>query len=661
MTLVKYSVNGLKNRLAHSVWTFPILLTVILLGLTAFRISGTSVGIYHQFLYGNSDKDPGLLFGSPRSIRSDEWLVTTQMTVVQSVNNFPRFNDDFGRGRDMSVIADVPYREWSIIFKPQNLVFFLLPLEYAFAFKWWLLLYLLVIACYLFVLKLFPKRHILAALLSLGIGFSPFVFWWYQTITIAPLFYGFFTLLLLMRLIDQERLPLLKKQWHCNLAYGALLAYLMASFALVMYPPFQIPIVIVMGIFIAGYILEKRFNSNISFKALLKRLTPAIGALLVAVIIVGIFIFSRYDAIHKINNTIYPGNRIVSSGGLNPLNVFNSFLLPQLQSSSKAEHFFNNQSEASNFILLSPFLLIPGFVLLIHTYRKYRRIDWLLISLQLGVLLFLARVFIPAGDLFYKLLLLHKVPNERLIIGLGFIGILQMLVFTKRLADQKIRSYWQAASIYALACFGILLLIGWHVHRTYPLFTFHPLVTVSLAAMFSSLILLVLVNRPVLVASAFVVFSLISVVRIHPLYQGLGILTNSSSVIQKIKLISSPADTWVAADNILFENFGLLSDRDSLSGVSFYPDVDFWRQLDVTQAEAVTNRYAHIVFSSNPGQKEKLQLVQSDFFLVKLECSNFVRKEIDFVLSTQKFDLDCAKPQGTVEFPRQTFYFYAID
>lgn len=616
--------------------------------------------MYHRFLYGNTVKDPNLLFGNPRAIRSDEWLVTTQMTVIQAVNGFPRFNDDFGNGRDMSVVADVPYKDWSIVFKPQNLIFFVLPLEYAFAFKWWLLLYLLIISSYFFISRLFPSQRRFAILTSLGIGLSPFVFWWYQTITIAPLFYGFFILLLIMKIVDQDDIPLFKKSWQANAFYTALLAYLLASFALVMYPPFQLPVALVVAIFSAGYLLQKRSDGKLPFKKLLTRFIPVAGGVLGAVAIVGLFLITRSDAIHKVNNTVYPGNRIIGSGGLNPLNVFDSFLMPLLQSSARAVHFFNNQSEASNFILLLPFLLLPGFVLLIYTYRKHRKIDWLLLGLQLGSLLLLARVFVPFGDLFYKLLFLHKVPNERLIIGLGFIGILHTLVFMKRLYEYKLRPHWLLTFGYGGVCFAALIAIGLQVADKHPLFINNPAVITMLAGMFSMLIVLTMVNRIVLAAAAVLIFSLVSVVRIHPLYRGLGALTDSQ-VIKKIQAVSQPEDTWVTADNIVFENFGLVSNRDSLSGVSYYPDVSFWRQLDQSQAEAVTNRYAHVTFSSDPALNEKIRLVQLDSFIVKLECSDFVRREVDFVLSTQLIQLGCVKPVDTVRYPQITLYLYEIE
>src|SRR3989338_3714433 len=162
------------KRLYKSVWLFPAILTVVLLGLTAFRISGSSIGIYHEIFYGKQANDPNLLYGDPQPIRSDEWLVNTQLILAQDANDYQNINENIGTSRDMSFNIDVPAKDWSAPFKPQNLVFFVLPFEYAFAFKWWVILYLLILAAYFFTLRLFPGKRLLAALAALGFGFSPF-------------------------------------------------------------------------------------------------------------------------------------------------------------------------------------------------------------------------------------------------------------------------------------------------------------------------------------------------------------------------------------------------------------------------------------------------------------------------------------------------------
>ena len=85
------------------------MLTILLASLTIFKISGTSIGIYHNYFYGKSP-DSALLANKPRQIRSDEWLVNTQMIRAQSMSNYNETNKDIGNGQDMSLILDVTYK-----------------------------------------------------------------------------------------------------------------------------------------------------------------------------------------------------------------------------------------------------------------------------------------------------------------------------------------------------------------------------------------------------------------------------------------------------------------------------------------------------------------------------------------------------------------------
>lgn len=127
------AVTKTKKWFMTSVWLFPLAILVIIITLSALRISGSSIGYYHHILYGNQSKDSSLLYGQPRSIRSDEFLIGTQEIVGQSKSGFPKVDPYM----DHNVIlqTEVPSKDWSAVFRPQNWSFFILPIENAFAFK----------------------------------------------------------------------------------------------------------------------------------------------------------------------------------------------------------------------------------------------------------------------------------------------------------------------------------------------------------------------------------------------------------------------------------------------------------------------------------------------------------------------------------------------
>jgi hypothetical protein len=648
------------SNLVASVWLFPGLLICLLFVLTILKISGSSVGVYYQKFYGPR-KDTNIIANEPRAIRSDEWLFTTQMTIAQSKAGFPRVNHNIEYGRDMSLVGDAPYKDWTAVFRPQNLAFLVLPLEFAFAFKWWLLLVLTIISGYFLVLRALPTKRLLASILSSAFAFSPFLFWWYQTATLAPIFYGFFIILLGIRIINYEKISLFKKRrWRYSLiAYGLLLAYLLTSFALILYPPFQIPIAIVVTLFLAGFILDQYGWRRLLSRSNLINITVFIVSIIASLALVLGFVGTRNQAVKAVENTVYPGSRHVASGGEVLVNELSFFLQPELQDQTHAEHNYANQSEASNFLLLSPFLLLPSIALIYIKFRLKHRINLSFLAIQLCIIIFLGDLFFDKFQLAYNLLHLDIVPAARLRIGLGFAGFIQLIYFIKIYESIKLdKRYFAFAGAYSVACLWVLLKVGQSFRHHYPLFVNSKTTIIFLALMFALIIFCLLIKRFLLGAVILLVFSLACVIHIHPLYRGLQPLYNSR-LTQTIESVSRPGSTWVSVDDITLENIPAMSNRNSLSGIQLYPDINFWRKVDGKKDDYIYNRYAHAMFSTDP-KINKIQLVQLDSFEVRLSCEPFLLDHVQFVLSGQPLDQPCLHQTNTVQYPNSTFYIYKV-
>lgn len=647
----------------RSVWLFPILLTVLLLVLTTLKISGTSVGIYHKLYYGNT-RDPSLLANHPQPIRSDEWLVTTQLTIAQSAAGFPRINPNIDSGRDMTVVGDAPAKDWSTIFRPQNLSFFVLPLEYAFAFKWWLLLYLTIISCYFLALRILPHKRTFAILFSIAIACSPFLFWWYETGTFAPMFYGFFIILLAYRILGSEKVLFLrtKPTIYSQLIYAATLAYLLSAFALVLYPPFQIPIAIAVVFFITGLVLNKYgLTRKLYSRSALKKFAVFSVGLMLAGSTIFVFFHTRSNAVSAITNTAYPGKRKVLPEGNSAFELFSSYLQPQLQRPSRAAHFFTNQSEASDFILLLPFLFIPGLVIIWGEFQQRHKMNWPLLSIEACAGLFFAYLFIPALSPLYKLIYLNQVANVRLFIGLGFIGALQLALIISALQRIRVETLRLNVftGIYALVCLIPLGATGYYARSHYPQFINNVWLIVGLVIVFSSIIFFFLSRRTGMGVALFLLLTLGSIYKIHPLYKGLGPIYHST-LSQAIDNVSNKRDAWAVLDSIYYENLAAIADRDSLSGVKPYPDVRFWRQVDGSKDDYIYNRYAHVIFVDDPMMKSSLKLTQADTFEVKFSCSTFIEHYVRYALASHRLDDSCTSEIEEVHYPETTFYIYKV-
>ncbi|HSX14779.1 MAG TPA: hypothetical protein VLE72_02615 [Candidatus Saccharimonadales bacterium] len=638
------------KRFYESVWLYPTILGVILFGLTAFKVSGSSIGIYHSILYGN-ENNPELLLNQPRPIRSDEWLVNTQMTIVQFRDHYPAINPAIGKGEDMTIGTDVPSKDWSTVFRPQNLAFFVLPFNQAFAFRWWLWPFLLTSAVYFFVLKFLPGKRLFAALISLAVTASPFIVWWFLAGTIAPIFFSLTILLVAIGIIETD-------SRRRQLILAAVLAYLMVCFALILYPPFQIASVLALVSFFVGYLLEQ--HRQVPWKDLFLKLLWVAGAAGIAAVVSALFVATHLGAIRTTANTVYPGVRDIHSGGLSWLQLFTSQLSPILQSNSRGANFFTNQSEASNFIFIAPFLIVPSLYLSLRQKQKKGSYDWPMITVNVFITLLLVRVFVPGANIIYKLLLLNKVQHARLIIGFGLLQLMQIVLIIRNQTVNK----WKFPLIGAMA-FSVITLIsylysGFFVKQHFPIFL-HPNETVLVlgAAFFmAGLVFALLRNWGLIFASALMVFTLLSVFHVHPLLKNIG--QEPDPKIMKI-ISSYDGGKWVVMDSVVFENLPLDAGKSSLTGVNYYPQLDLWHELDPDRAYSdIYNRYAHVYFTLSDGASATFNLHGTDNFSVAWDpCSQFTHTEdIRYALSQNLLNNRCLTLVNKVDYPQLSFYIY---
>jgi hypothetical protein len=651
------------QRLLRSAWLFPVVLTVILVTLAVLKISGSSIGVYDSYFYGKTHKDSALIAGQPRTIRSDEWVVTTQMTMAQKSDGFHQINSNLGRGEDMSVLLDVPYKDWSELFKPQNWSFFVMPFDNAFAFKWWFMGYLLILSAYVFVLSQLPRQKFLAICIALALFFSAFIQWWYEYSTLAPIYYSLFAITIFVLLLKQQR------RYH-EILLGVILAYVIAAFVLVLYPPFQIPCALASVCFTIGYLIKTK--SRLNNRDFRRKLGVTIIALIAAGLISLLFILTRSTVIHTIQNTVYPGKRIIQSGGYDFAHLFSGHLDNQLLSTTKADHYkisksnLTNQSESSNFLLLLPFLLVPSIYILFRDKRQGRNIDWPLLTVSFGFLVALLWLFVPHLRWLGELLLLNKVPLNRLIIGLGVLNLLQLVLVIKRLQSLNVRLWPHIYTvIYVFLALCAELALSIHAKNSYPGFIgIYKSIAFSLPI--PIIIYLLLTNRFRLAMVGLLAFSCLTSLTVNPLYRGSGAVTDSqiSTTIRRISHRSPGA--W-AVENGYLENFAVINGARSFTGVYPYPQLNLWKQIGGADP-AVYNRYAHVNFNfyrdHNQLEPTRLQFVSLDHFAIDTEpCSQFIRQNnIRYLLAAGPLNTPnrCAKLISILDYPDMSTYIYEV-
>jgi hypothetical protein len=655
-----------------SKYTFPVIVFLVLIFLTIFKISGSSVGPFYDTYFNGKDSS-SLLAGQPRGVRTDEWLVTTQLTIAQKSAGFPVVNNNIGQGKDMSLISDVPYIEWSAFFKPQNFSFLVIPLENAFAFKWWFLLATLLISTYFLALRFMPNRKLYAVLISTVFSFSPFIFWWYQSITIMPIVWIIVVILFTMRILDNRRLSIFNKlntkksNLLSNILLVAGLSYSAVAFGLVLYPAFQIPLTIVAIFFLIGYWLNLEQNKNKrNNKLTLRALMPVIVAGLIALSVIASFMLTRIDAIRDISNTVYPGSRNVESGDIAAKHILSlvSFDQYRLLDDNVQNSFQgvvkSNQSEMSSFNVLSFLFVIPLLLLGIWKWIKFRKIDWIIVGLLLGNAVIYSHLLIPIFTPVSKIFFLQAVPAIRLVIGMGLLGVLSLIYIVHTVQNYKtaLKPFYKPFGIIYTLSLVILYAAGViYIQKKFPGLIGDLRIIALLGIFYISSIVCTILPRPLIGLAALSIMSVFFTATIQPIYTGLGPISDNH-VVNTIQQLSNEDSTWGVNDDILLENLPTIANRKNITGTQFSPDNEYWDSIQDDDTDQIYNRYAHILLSDT--QQEQLHLVQADYFTAKISCTNLIGKTVTHILSNKPLKYPCYNLVNQINFPARTIYFYEL-
>ena len=105
---------------------FFIAILILVVGVL-FEISGSSISCWNSILQTGITGDIDLLYGTPRSIRSDEWAVFIPMIFSQCLNSFNYFSEAIrGDITDVFMIYGLPVMNLMQIFRPFLIGFLLI-------------------------------------------------------------------------------------------------------------------------------------------------------------------------------------------------------------------------------------------------------------------------------------------------------------------------------------------------------------------------------------------------------------------------------------------------------------------------------------------------------------------------------------------------------
>ena len=168
---------NLKNKILDFLYKYRFLIAIILIFIgVLFKLHGSSIGLWNT-VFNTETENKSLLFGKERTIRSDEWAVTTPLIFSQSFNGFRYFSDLLrgGVSTDSFSLYGLPVLNILEIFRLFHLGYIILGIERGISFFWVARFIVLFLVTFEFGKIIFNENKRLALIGAFMISLSPII------------------------------------------------------------------------------------------------------------------------------------------------------------------------------------------------------------------------------------------------------------------------------------------------------------------------------------------------------------------------------------------------------------------------------------------------------------------------------------------------------
>ena len=633
---------------------FPLLLLLVFLLFVAFGISGSSTGSWWSTF--GTGTDPNLLLGVPRAIRTDEWLVQSSWIVSQVHQGFPLINGTFPGGMDASVQNDLPVWDWSSLFRPHVVGFLVLPLDQGMAVRWWLPGLSLIAAAYLLLVTLMPRRPLTAAVLAVVFFLSPLIQWWFLPTTIWPPTWAFVAMTAVVWSLKDPR------PW-VRIVFAVATGYLAVTMALGIYAPFIVPSVLVFGVFFVGVFIQRSRPGALGLRTAVRRMVPLVVAGAAAAVVLVLWVLTRRSTISALLGTVYPGQRLESTGQLS-FDGLNALLAGPFDESLKTAAggaLGPNSSEAATPLLIGLFLLIPLLWIVIRDWRADRYLHWTMIACLAATALVLLFLLIPGWDWLAQLILIDRTTVARSRMALAILSILSIALLIRRLDRGDLALPWSVSWTATGVAAGSLVLV-WATLRS----TSDPGLLYStgwriLSILFVLSVLLFTRRRVVLGVLSMAIVAVVVGGAVNPFYRGVFDLNDTAIGTQVTQINAANPGSWVGIGGFAPSALLVQTGVQAYNGVQTYPPGLMWQQIDPTgQYENDWNRLANVSWTPGIGEPVPTVPVRDQIQVTFDSCSSFAQTNVRYVLTDKPLEQACLNQLTEVTEGPTQFFVYQV-
>ena len=605
------------------------------------QLNGSATALWRP-LTDRGAPNEGILLGTPKPIRSDEWVGQTPW-ILSQVSRRARFaveNPGVGEGV-MPLLNNLPVRHWTVIFRPQMWAFFVADLERAFAFYWNFKWFGLLLGAFLFLHAITRQNSVVAALGALLLFFSPFVQWWFSTPTAMPeMLGGFFLALWSVGLIRCT-----KSRWTM-LGAAILLVASIAQFIFCAYPRFQIPLIYLAVFLLTGALFRHRPQPLPDSNSNSRRAALGIAGVIALLVVLGWY-HDVSSTLHRIRALAYPGQISTTGGGL----PWQGFFMPFLEFLMNDQNVPANQMnvcEAAGFLFLAPLIAAVCLLDLIQK-RNDPIIAANLIFIAVGVWYML----LGFPPWLAKVSGFSLVYPQRLILAVSIASIIALCRYLSRSTQPSVKT----SAAWPFLIFGVLFAALFAVFQnTRHLLGENFIDTwgVASSAIFFALVFATLWRRQMVSAGVLVLIPMIYITAlVNPIGRGLPGFTRNK-VFRWLASVERqhPESKWLviglnSSRSTYLAQFVKATGADTLGGFRCEPDQEMVRALDpMHNYSSVYNRYAEIgcIASEHREPSFELAFINRYDVLIPLRAEILDKLNVTFVL-----EVDLPADAGRIE------------
>lgn len=594
---------GKRKRLLY------ISICAVFVVLLLLQVNNSSMKCYSSILPNNILAEGTITLGTPRSIRSDEFLVGTSDFFHNNLNGISLLwqgTDSIFEFCYNLVMSLNPFM-WGKLYIPAGL-------GYSFQF-----LLFSAVALYSFyrLFYIMTRERLFAVIASFLIVYSPGYQWWS-----ALKEYGAFPAVVVLFLAYFQ----MDRPWKkilCAIGLLDCISLLLDT----LYPAWYIPLAYLFAVIAIVLCCNKKFAE--SAKHLTRSDIIIISGTVLLLILVSLGMLIKMDATTSLE-TVYPGKRFSAGGDVNPQYFLHYLTMPWLPYRALTVPGMN-QSEISSFLHLFP---IP-YVIYALQYRKLKA-HIVLKGITVFNVLCLIYMLCGIGDTLATVTLLSYTTAGRLTMVWGMGTFLMLLLECFYLGcNAQPSSGREKPDKKNIIILNIILIL--YFIRAFDTNTeIVQYIGYSGFVLFVCLILFVanclLFSRGKVVIFFLTILTVVSGVVVNPINFGVGTIQNTEVAREIRKIDENDEGRWLALNNIILPKYVYMQGVDCILHLSWPPQMELFEAVDETGAYMnVYNRYAHVAVKL-VDEATTFELNQADAITIYLNTDDLEKWDVDYLI-----------------------------